>query len=161
MEPLRRFYLNLGSNILPERNLADAVRLLGERGDVFEISSVWESEAVGSNGPHFLNLSVGFQAEIKESELKRTVVQPIESRLGRKRTADKNAPRSIDIDIILADGCAVNLERWSNPFVILPMAELLPEFLHPVSGKRLVDEAPGAAASIWIRRRPDITISSV
>ena len=133
MSLVRKFYLNLGSNIRPERHLAEAVRLLRAHGDISEISSVWESQAVGSAGPNFLNLSVGFRAGMSASELKRRVVQQIETALGRRRTNDRNAPRTIDIDIVLVDDRALNIERWAHPFVILPMAELLPEFVHPVT----------------------------
>ncbi len=159
MTPPHKFYLNLGSNIFPERHLAQAMKLLRRHGALLESSSVWESEAVGSSGPHFLNLSVGFQTKMNEAELKATVVDSIETALGRSRTTDKNAPRTIDIDIILMDDRPVNPERWAHPFVVLPMAELLPELVHPVTGRRLVDEAPVSAASLWIRRRPDVLLS--
>ena len=161
MPPLRRFYLNLGSNILPEQHLVNAVRLLQAQGHILEVSSVWESQAVGSNGPNFLNLSIGFRSELDEGGLKRKVARPIEKTLGRKRTSDKNAPRTIDIDIILMNGRPLNLPLWAQPFVILPMAELIPEYLHPVTGRRLADEAPLAAASLWILRRPELAISVV
>ncbi len=159
MAPPHRFYLNLGSNILPERHLAQAMRLLRRHGTVLETSSVWESEAVGSAGPHFLNLSVGFEAQLNEVELKTTVVDAIETALGRNRTPDKSAPRTVDIDIILMDDHPLNPERWAHPFVVLPMAELLPGFRHPVTGRRLADEAPLSAASLWIRRRPDVHLA--
>ena len=153
-----RFYLNLGSNIQPESNLAEALRLLRDYGDLGGISSVWESEAVGFKGPNFLNASVGFQTASTQLELKRGALAGIESALGRKRVRDKFTSRTIDIDILIADGRCVNVELWANAFVIVPMAELLPDFAHPLSERRLADEAPLAAAASWIRRRPDVTI---
>jgi 2-amino-4-hydroxy-6-hydroxymethyldihydropteridine diphosphokinase len=155
----REFYLSLGSNIQPELHLADAVRLLQDFGEVRAISGVWESQAVGSEGPNFLNVSVRFHAEMNASHLKSNVVDPIERALGRRRSGDKNAPRTIDIDILLEDSRAVHTRLWKHPYVILPMAELLPQYAHPVTGRRLEDEAPLAAASIWIRRRPDVILS--
>jgi 7,8-dihydro-6-hydroxymethylpterin-pyrophosphokinase len=93
------------------------------------------------------------------SQLKRKVAGPIEKALGRRRSNDKNAPRTIDVDILLEDGRAVNAGLWKHPFVILPMAELLPQYAHPVTGRRLAEEAPLAAGSVWIRRRPDVILS--
>lgn len=153
-----RQYLNLGSNIDPERHLAEAVRLLRGYGEVVETSSVWESEAVGADGPNFLNVSIAFESELDQFALKRQVVDAVETALGRSRTSDKYAPRSIDIDILMEDREPVNLELWTHAFVILPMAELLPNLVHPATGRRLSDEASMAAGSLWIRRRLDVAI---
>jgi 2-amino-4-hydroxy-6-hydroxymethyldihydropteridine diphosphokinase len=158
MAPAHRFYLNLGSNIDPEPHLAEAVRLLRDSGNVNEISSVWESQAVGSDGPNFLNLSVGYESQVGPLNLKRSVVRVIENALGRSRTSDKNAPRTIDIDVLWEDDHPVNIELWMQAFVILPMAELLPQLPHPVTGRPLADEALWAAGSLWIQRRPDVMI---
>jgi len=150
-----RYYLSLGSNIEPERNLAGAIQRLRSFGEVQEISSVWESHAVGSDGPNFLNLCVGFAVPVGVSGLKRDIVESVETALDRARTTDKNAPRTIDIDILMQDGQPLNLQRWGHVFVVLPMAELLPDMPHPISGKRLEEEAIERGASTWIRRRPD------
>jgi 2-amino-4-hydroxy-6-hydroxymethyldihydropteridine diphosphokinase len=159
MAAVRKFYLSLGSNILPEQNLRAALGLLRKHGVVSRISSVWESQAVGSAGPNFLNVSVCFEASDRVVDMKRDVVDRIEEALGRTRTEDKNAPRTIDIDILLEDAHPVDAEHWAHAFVILPMAELLPEFPHPSTGRPLSEEAPTAAASLWIQRRHDVTIS--
>ena len=158
MKPEHQYYLNLGSNILPEVHLREAVRLLRAHGRVGEISSVWESHAVGSDGPNFLNVSLGFGTSVDAQELKDRVVADVEGRLGRVRTSDKNAPRTIDIDILMQDGTALNEDRWAHAFVVLPMAELLPDARHPGTGNRLADEAVRAYSTLWIRRRPDVVI---
>ena len=150
-----KFYLSLGSNINPKRNLRAAVRQLGGYGMVAEVSSLWESHAVGSDGPNFLNLCVGFSVALTQAELKQSVVEKIETGLGRQRSDDKNAPRTIDIDIIMEDGSPVDQERWSHPYVILPMAELLPDFPHPGTGRPMAEQAIEAQASMWIHRRPE------
>lgn len=150
------FYLGLGSNIEPEANLAKAISRLGEHGEIKELSSVWESQAVGSTGPNFLNLCLQFIARNNEEDLKQQVLGPIETGLGRVRTGDRNAPRTIDLDILLADGVPVNPSRWAQAFVLVPLAELLPNFVHPLSGKRLVEAAGAAQAETWIIRRPAV-----
>lgn len=152
---LRSYYLSLGSNISPERHLVEAIRRLREYGQVRDISSAWESHAVGSDGPDFLNVCLAFDADATPADLKRSVVDVIESELGRTRTGDKYAPRTIDIDIVMDSERALNLELWNHAFVVLPMSELLPDASHPLTGRRLADEAATAQASTWIRRRPD------
>jgi 2-amino-4-hydroxy-6-hydroxymethyldihydropteridine diphosphokinase len=151
-----RFYLCLGSNIERERNLAEAIRLLRKHGDVQAISGVWESHAVGSDGPDFFNVCVCFVSPVDSNELKRDIVGSIESALGRARTSDKNSPRTIDIDILMQADQPMNIERWAQAFVVVPMADLLPNLLHPLSHKRLAEEAADARASTWIQRRPDV-----
>ncbi len=156
MSLTHEYYLGLGSNIEPRPNLRKAIDLLGERGEIREFSSVWESKAVGSAGPNFLNLCMRYEASTDEEDLKRLVLLPIETSLGRVRTTDKNAPRTIDIDILVADGRPVNPRRWTHAFVVVPLAELLPDFKHPLSGQSLGQAAAAAVAETWIVRRADI-----
>jgi 2-amino-4-hydroxy-6-hydroxymethyldihydropteridine pyrophosphokinase len=111
---VHRVYLSLGSNIQPEENLPKAINLLSERGKILKLSSAWESRAVGSNGPNFLNACVLFSTQLLYAELKAQVAHPIEAQLGRKRTEDKYAPRTIDIDIILFDNESCNEKFWNQ-----------------------------------------------
>jgi 7,8-dihydro-6-hydroxymethylpterin-pyrophosphokinase len=90
-----------------------------------------------------------------EQDLKRDVLRKIEAALGRVRTQDKFAPREIDIDILMADGRPLNLSRWNDAFVIMPMSELLPQFEHPRLRRPLEHVARGVQEKTWIVRRPD------
>jgi 2-amino-4-hydroxy-6-hydroxymethyldihydropteridine diphosphokinase len=153
-------YLSIGSNIEPEANLPKAIQLLRQYGEVRAVSGVWESHAVGSSGPNFLNASVLLLTDIPPSELKTRLVNPIETSLGRVRTQDKNAPRTIDIDVMMADGEPYNLDRWNNAFVLLPIAELLPNAPHPSREETLRRAADRARQETWIVERPGL-LSSV
>ena len=159
MTELHRAYLSLGSNIDAENNLPKAIELLREVGEVVSVSSVWESESVGFDGPNFLNACVLFLTDLQPVELKEKIIRPIETKLGRVRGEEKNAPRPIDIDIVLFDSQPLNTEFWNYAFVTLPLAELLPDFLHPVSGETLSRFAE--QVSVWIEKRVDVVISSV
>jgi hypothetical protein len=66
---------------------------------------------------------VGFATDRSAADVKREVVDRIESELGRTRTGDKYAPRTIDIDIVMDSGEALNLELWNHAFVVLPMSD--------------------------------------
>jgi 2-amino-4-hydroxy-6-hydroxymethyldihydropteridine diphosphokinase len=147
--------LSLGSNIDPETNLARAVEHLGAHGAVEAVSSVWESHAIGSVGPNFLNACVSFLGAMGHAELKREITTAIEDKMGRVRGRDRLAPRTIDIDILMADSRPVNLPLWSHAFVLLPLAELLPDFSHPAYHRPLLDLGQEIQARTWIVRRAE------
>ncbi len=149
-------YLVIGSNIQPEANIRRAIELLPQYGTVQAVSGVWESHAVGSDGPNFLNVSVWLLTDIPPSDFKERLVQPIESSLGRVRTADRNAPRTVDVDVMMVDGQACHVDRWDNAFVLLPMADLLPDVPHPATPEPLRAAAARASHETWIVQRPGI-----
>jgi 2-amino-4-hydroxy-6-hydroxymethyldihydropteridine diphosphokinase len=149
-------YLNLGSNIEPERNLRQAIHLLQKRGQVKAVSSFWESHAFGSDGPNFLNACLLFLTALGVQELKEQIIRPIEAELGRVRVADRYAPRPIDIDIILFDDEPYSGEFWSNAFVVVPLAELYPDFQHPLHYEKLAQVAGYMRRQTWIEARPDV-----
>jgi 2-amino-4-hydroxy-6-hydroxymethyldihydropteridine diphosphokinase len=161
MNEAHRFYLNIGSNIEPEINLPKAIDLLEKNGNIKAISNAWQSHPIGASGPDFINACVLFFAPSDSRELKERVIKFIEASLGRVRGSDKNAPRTIDLDIIMVDDKPINLERWNNPFVVLPMAELEPELIHPNENEMLWLIAERMRAQTWIVQRPDILKASV
>ena len=156
MEELHEAYLNIGSNIEPRRNLPLAIRLLRQYGQVKGISNVWESHAFGSNGPDFLNACILFLTSLNAHDLKEQVIRPIETELGRVRSPDKYAPRTIDIDIVLFDDEPFGWEFWSNAFVVVPLADLLPDFHHPLNYEKLAQVAAHMRRQTWIEARPDV-----
>ncbi len=149
-------YLSLGSNIEPERNLHKALDLLREHGDILKVSNAWESEAVGSDGPNFLNACVLFLMPLSQEELKEKIVHPIESKLRRKRTADKYAPRTIDIDIVIFDNQLVNDKFWKQAFVVLPLAEIYPEYRNPLTQESVTETATRLRKEVWMETRPEV-----
>jgi 2-amino-4-hydroxy-6-hydroxymethyldihydropteridine diphosphokinase len=156
MEELHEAYLNIGSNIDPRRNLPRAIRLLQQYGQVKAISNVWQSHAFGSNGPDFLNACILFLTPLDARDLKEQVIRPIEAELGRVRGPDKYAPRTIDIDIILFDDEPFGWEFWSIAFIVVPLADLLPDFHHPLNYEKLAQVAAHMRRQTWIVARPDV-----
>lgn len=130
-------YLCLGSNINPEENLRKAIELLRARTRVLALSSCWESEAVGANGPNFLNIGACILTRLEPEALKTQVLRPIESDLGRVRSADKYAPRTMDLDITLYDGLVVDPELWRRAYLAVIFAELLPGLRNPETGETI------------------------
>lgn len=139
-------YLSLGSNIEPEANMVAAVKMLAQRTELVAVSSVWETQPVGMpNQPNFLNAAVIVNTALTAGQLKAQVLRPIEQKLGRVRQRNKNAPRPMDIDIMLFNREVLELgsrhipdaEVLERPFVALPLAEIAPDYVHPETGQTL------------------------
>jgi len=149
-------YLNLGSNIQPETHLVRAVELLHEYGDVLKVSSAWESKSVGAEGPDYLNACVLFKTNILQAELKENIIRPIEAKLGRKRSENKFSPRTIDIDIVLFDDKPYNDKFWKFAFVIVPLAEIYPEYQNPILQEGIKQTATRLRSQVWMGTRPEV-----
>ena len=156
MTDLHRAYLSLGSNIQPETNLVRAVELLRKYGRLKRISSAWESESVGAPGPNYLNTCVLLVTPLSQLMLKEQALLPIETELGRQRTADKFAPRTIDIDIVLFDGKSCDDRYWEQAFVVVPLAEILPEYQNPLTRERITETATRLRQQVWMETHPEV-----
>jgi 2-amino-4-hydroxy-6-hydroxymethyldihydropteridine diphosphokinase len=153
---LHRAYLCLGSNIDPEENMRRAVAQLREHTRLIALSRCWESEAIGSSGPNFLNMAACIETPLDAAELKEHVLARIEQQLGRVRTADKNAPRTMDLDITLFDGQVRDAHLWERAYLALTIAELLPDLCHPESGETLPQVAARLQSSSSVLPRADM-----
>ena len=149
-------YLNLGSNIAPEINLVKAVKRLHEYGEIQKVSNAWESKSVGAAGPNFLNACVSFISPFIQAELKERIIHPIEAQLGRKRSANKFLPRTMDIDIVLFDDKPYSDKFWKFAFVIVPLAEIYPEFQNPLTKEALFQTATRLRREVWMEARPEV-----
>ncbi|MEW6083867.1 MAG: 2-amino-4-hydroxy-6-hydroxymethyldihydropteridine diphosphokinase [Chloroflexota bacterium] len=151
-------YLSLGSNIAPEVNLPKAVQLLSQYGAILKISSVWESEPVGGSGGNYLNACLSYKTKLPQEQLKSMVVHPIEKSLGRKRSGDKYSPRTIDIDIILFDDQVVGGHWLEQAFVVVPLAEIYPEFPNPITRELIQETATRLRREFWMETRRGILV---
>ena len=137
-----KVYLGLGANLGDRQgNLLRAVELLLQWGQIEELSSLYESEPVGYlEQPPFLNAVCELTTTLTAEELL-AVVKNIESALGRTPSF-RNAPRPIDIDILFYGEQVMNSPHLTIPhpgleeraFVLVPLAEIAPDLVHPVSG---------------------------
>ena len=147
--------LMLGSNIRPEENLKQAIHLLRKQVSVDKISSVWKTPAVGSPGPDFLNAAVLMRTDLDAAEIKESILRPLETKLGRVRVEDKNAPRTIDLDIIIFDGLLMDEDLWHQAYLAVPISELLPDYPSQ-EGILLIDAAKRLAGENTLTLMPDI-----
>ena len=149
-------YLSLGSNIQPEKNLVRALQLLREQGRIESISNAWESKSVGAEGPNYLNACLAYTTSLAQTELKEQVILPIELQLGRRRTENKFAPRTMDIDIILFDDISCDDKSWEKAFVVVPLAEIYPGYQNPFLRESLRETAARLRRAIWMETRPEV-----
>ena len=149
-------YLSLGSNILPEKNLVRALQLLQEQGEIEKISNAWESKSVGADGPNYLNACIAFVTPLGWLELKEQVILPIELQLGRRRTENKFAPRTMDIDIILFDDISCDDKSWEKAFVVVPLAEIYPNYQNPLRNETICETAGRLRQEIWMVTHPEV-----
>jgi 2-amino-4-hydroxy-6-hydroxymethyldihydropteridine diphosphokinase len=139
--PQHNVILLLGSNILPEKNIPRALGLIAERLPIQAQSRIWETKAVGSRGPNFLNVAVQVATNLDAAGVKEAISRPIENQLGRIRSADKFMPRTMDIDVIVFDDQILDENLWKKAFPAIPVSELAPELTCPANGKSLKEIA--------------------
>jgi 2-amino-4-hydroxy-6-hydroxymethyldihydropteridine diphosphokinase len=150
-----QFCLLFGSNIQPEKNLELGMDLLRSQVKIVRVSSVWETSSVGSPGPDFLNMAVLVTSPMDAESFKAKVIRPLETQLGRVRSTDKNAPRTIDIDIILFDNQLLDPNLWRFAHRAVPVADVLPDYRSD-QGDLLKDVASRLAETTPIRSKSDL-----
>jgi 2-amino-4-hydroxy-6-hydroxymethyldihydropteridine diphosphokinase len=157
------YYLALGSN-LGDRlsNIEEATDFLNSIGKVLKVSSIYETLPVGmeDGAGNFYNLVLLLESNLSPHELLKAV-KGCEKKMGRdisSATASHNKPRSMDIDILLAEDRIIENEVLSIPhkemhrreFVLVPLNEIAPAVIHPVLNQciteilsRLTGQSPG------------------
>ncbi len=141
---MKTIFLSLGSNIDARNHIQRALEILRSTFFSLEASPVYESEAVGFKGDNFLNLVVRIESDMELLSLVKQL-KLIEDQLGRERTGPKFSSRVIDIDVIFyGDACGefsgIKLPRYEvyeNAYVLLPMKDLEPDFVDPLTGKTI------------------------
>ena len=133
-----KIYISIGSNQDAESQIRYGVKQLGYYFSDLELSSVYESEAVGFDGDNFLNLVASAKTQMTISQVDQAFKQ-IEKAAGRVRGEAKFSNRTLDIDLLLYDDLVcekpVRLPRGEvlyHAFVLLPLAEIAPEAEHPI-----------------------------
>ncbi len=163
-------YVSLGSNIAPAANLVQAVHRLAQVCQVVAVSPVYETAAVGDpNQPNFLNAALIAQTPLAATQFKATVLDPIELALGRQRTSNPNDARTIDLDLVLfnQDVLFIGKRRVPDPdiaryaHVVRPLADIAPDYVHPLTGQTLAQMAAALASGPGIWRRDDLDLNEV
>jgi 2-amino-4-hydroxy-6-hydroxymethyldihydropteridine diphosphokinase len=161
---LHKAYISAGSNLGDRAaNLEFASVSLNKSGIVSRVSSWFETEPVGfADQPWFLNLAMELETNLAPLDLL-ALCQAIEENCGRIRTF-RNAPRTLDLDILLYNDTIYKDAKLTIPhprmaerrFVLVPLAQIAPEIIHPVLKKsiRLLLETCADPSEIRIFRHP-------
>ncbi|MFQ5586768.1 MAG: 2-amino-4-hydroxy-6-hydroxymethyldihydropteridine diphosphokinase [Thermodesulfobacteriota bacterium] len=161
-------YISIGSNINKRENIRASIRWLRKLCNVKAVSSVYETTPVGNTDQEsFFNAAVMVETPLSPEELKTTVLDVIEGNLKRRRTTDKNAPRTIDLDISLFNQGVLTMEGRQIPdpeilrfgHIAIPLAEIAPDYKHLVEGKTLSEIAARFRKEGGIMAREDISLT--
>ncbi|MGE5141338.1 MAG: 2-amino-4-hydroxy-6-hydroxymethyldihydropteridine diphosphokinase [Rudaea sp.] len=159
-------FIFIGSNIDRERNYIKALKQLARLGRIKRASTVYVTAPVGGEGDDFLNGAVLLKTPLRPHPLKREL-RAIEQRLGRTRTGDPNAPRTIDLDLVLYNAEQIDDGEvrvpdpliFKRPFLVQALAELSPDYRHP-SWKETIEQIAGRHRPADDEMRPDATMTT-
>jgi 2-amino-4-hydroxy-6-hydroxymethyldihydropteridine diphosphokinase len=141
----------LGSNIDKAANLSRARVALSSHPaiDLLAVSPIHVTAAIAADGsqsnqPVFYNAAARIATSLDAARL-HEVLRSIEAQLGRERSADKFAPRPIDLDLAYFGSAAVTFDNKTIPdadvlryaHVAVPLAAVAPTWVHPVTGQTL------------------------
>lgn len=148
MKIVKTTYLSLGSNQGQKLNtLQAATDLISEKiGHVKKVSSIYKTKSWGFKGEDFFNICIEVSTNLNPKKLIETILH-IENVLGRERSDSANYEnRNIDIDILLFDDQIIFYNNLKVPhpkmlerkFVLVPLAEIAPNTIHPVTKKTVL-----------------------
>jgi len=156
-------HLGLGSNLGDrEGHLQRGLAALAARGlRMTARSSIYETEPVGgpAQGP-YLNLVASAETALSPEALMQVALQA-EAEAGRVRGV-RNAPRTLDVDILFYDALVLRTGSLTVPhprlherrFVLVPLAELAPRLRHPVLGRTVAELLAACPDHSRVEARP-------
>jgi 2-amino-4-hydroxy-6-hydroxymethyldihydropteridine diphosphokinase len=148
-----RVFIAVGSNVDPEESEARGLRLLDAELRVRSVSTFYRTPALeGPQDPPYANGVIEVDDALDPLETK-ALLQRIERVLGRARTDDRYAPRTLDLDLLLHGDRVLSSDALTLPhpdiraraFVAIPLLELAPHLVLPDSGvplRSVVDSIP-------------------
>jgi 2-amino-4-hydroxy-6-hydroxymethyldihydropteridine diphosphokinase len=143
---MARVYLSLGSNVEPQRHLTAALDELRERFGALAVSPAYRTKSVGFDGADFVNLAVGLDTDLSPQELN-DWLHALEDRQGRRRDVPRFSDRTLDLDIVFYDRLVtegpghlqIPRDELKHAFVLRPIADIAPQFAHPVTGRTMAE----------------------
>ncbi|GET30428.1 2-amino-4-hydroxy-6-hydroxymethyldihydropteridine diphosphokinase [Prolixibacter sp. SD074] len=117
--------IGVGSNIQPEENIREALRILEEEQTLLSVSAMVQTEPIGvKKQPSFINGAVKISTSMNQEELS-TYLKNIEDRLKRDRSQPRFGSRTIDLDVVVWNGKVVDRDYYSREFLKNAVDEVL------------------------------------
>ena len=127
---MNRAVIALGSNIEPKIHIAEARKLLAHHYRVLGESSFAITKPVGARlQADFINGAVLLETDLSMEQLKDALKQ-IEEGLGRDRDSGPNAPRTIDLDIVVWNGRIIDQDFYRRDYLKRSVLALIPDLPH-------------------------------
>ncbi len=124
---MNRVILGIGSNIEPQKHIAQVRRRIVEEHTLIAESRFVETEPIGKKDqPPFLNGAMLIETEMNREQLAQWL-KSLENQLGRGHNGEPYAPRTIDIDIIVWNGQVVHNDFYEREFLQESVREILPD----------------------------------
>jgi 2-amino-4-hydroxy-6-hydroxymethyldihydropteridine diphosphokinase len=147
MHETQRAYVGLGSNLGDRAaSLREALAGLAATPGVARVvaSAVYETEPVGPPQRRYLNAVAALDTTLGPAALLARLLE-LERAAGRRRGAERNAPRTLDLDLLLVGDACLDTPELVLPhprlheraFVLVPLAELAADVVHPRLGLRI------------------------
>lgn len=138
-------FISLGSNINKAHYLRQGLKALQQHFTDIRHSSVFESEAVGFAGNNFYNSVVAATTNMPLQQVCE-LLKSIERENGRRADDKKFSPRTLDLDLLFYDDVVCEApaqlprdEITKNAFVLQPLAEVAPDFYHPIAQQTIAE----------------------
>jgi 2-amino-4-hydroxy-6-hydroxymethyldihydropteridine diphosphokinase len=161
MQDPETVYLIFGSNVADRSGyIKEAIDKVKDRiGEPFIFSSLYETEPWGfRHETPFLNQAVGLYTHASPKKLLEELMT-IEKESGRIRKGVEYSARSLDIDILFYGRDVIGCDNLVIPhpricerrFVLIPLDEIAPDFIHPVKNKSIHDLLKECEDRSWVR----------
>ncbi len=126
MIDLYQYVIGIGSNIDPYTNIKKSQVELQGIGNILKCATLVETAPLGFlDQAFFVNGACLFETKLNETALNKAL-KDIEKRLGRIKTANKNGPRTIDLDIVVVGKKVIDEDFYKRDFLKTAVLEVLP-----------------------------------
>ena len=150
-----RAYLSLGSNQNPVAHLREALDELRARFGTVVVSPLYRTKAVGYDGADFINAAAAIDCDLDPVALD-AWLHALEDAHGRRRDQPRFSDRPLDIDIVFYDDLTLDgpghlqipRDELKHAFVLKPLADLAPDYVHPAIGRSLAALWAGSGLAI-------------